>query len=117
MLVENFRPGAMDRLGFGYDAVQARRPSHGLLLDLRVSATRAPQKDRPGYDVIVQGEAGVMDLTGPRDGAPHKVGVAIGDLVSGLNASQGILAALYAGKSTGSASMSASPCMRLSPRS
>ena len=60
-----------------------------------------PQKDRPGYDVIVQGEAGIMDFTGPRDGPPHKVGTSIADLVSGLTASQGILAALYAAKTTG----------------
>jgi formyl-CoA transferase len=60
-----------------------------------------PQKDRPGYDVIVQGEAGIMDITGPRDGAPHKVGAAIGDLVSGLYAVQGILAALHARYTTG----------------
>ncbi len=59
------------------------------------------QKDRPGYDVIVQGEAGIMDITGPRDGPPHKVGVAIADLVSGLNASHAILAALYTRQSTG----------------
>jgi crotonobetainyl-CoA:carnitine CoA-transferase CaiB-like acyl-CoA transferase len=60
-----------------------------------------PQKDRAGYDVIVQGEAGIMDLTGPRDGPPHKVGASIADLVSGLTAAQGILAALYAAKIDG----------------
>ena len=100
VLVENFRPGAMDRLGFGFAAVHARRPS---LVYCSISGFGAtgPQKDRPGYDVIVQGEAGVMDLTGPQDGAPYKVGTAIGDLVSGLTASQGILAALYAAKATG----------------
>ncbi|HEU0159620.1 MAG TPA: CoA transferase [Hyphomicrobiaceae bacterium] len=100
VLVENFRPGAMDRLGFGFAAVHARRPS---LVYCSISGfgSTGPQKDRPGYDVIVQGEAGVMDLTGPQDGAPYKVGTAIGDLVSGLTASQGILAALYAAKATG----------------
>src|SRR5262245_1803435 len=100
VLVENFRPGAMDRLGFGFAAVHARRPS---LVYCSISGFGAtgPHKDRPGYDVIVQGEAGVMDLTGPQDGAPYKVGTAIGDLVSGLTASQGILAALYAAKATG----------------
>jgi crotonobetainyl-CoA:carnitine CoA-transferase CaiB-like acyl-CoA transferase len=100
VLVENFRPSAMDRLGLGYSAVKARRPS---LVYCSISGfgDSGIHKDRPGYDVIVQGEAGIMDITGPRDGAPHKVGVAIADLVSGLNASQGILAALLTRKATG----------------
>jgi formyl-CoA transferase len=90
----------MDRLGLGYAAVRSRRPA---LVYCSISGfgDTGIQKDRPGYDVIVQGEAGIMDLTGPRDGAPHKVGVAVGDLVSGLNAAQGILAALYARQATG----------------
>jgi crotonobetainyl-CoA:carnitine CoA-transferase CaiB-like acyl-CoA transferase len=100
ILVENFRPGAMERLGFGYAAVRKRRPA---LVYASISGfgQTGPQKDRPGYDVIVQGEAGVMDITGPQDGAPYKVGAAIGDLVSGLYAVQGILAALYAARATG----------------
>jgi formyl-CoA transferase len=100
VLVENFRPGAMDRLGFGYAAVNARRPS---LVYCSISGfgDSGPERDRPGYDVIVQGEAGIMDLTGPRDGPPHKVGTSIADLVSGLTASQGILAALYTAKADG----------------
>jgi formyl-CoA transferase len=100
ILVENFRPGAMDRLGFGYAAVHERRPA---LVYASISGfgNSGPQKDRPGYDVIVQGEAGIMDITGPKDGAPYKVGAAIGDLVSGLYATQGILAALLAAKATG----------------
>jgi formyl-CoA transferase len=100
ILVENFRPGAMERLGFGYAAVKARRPAM-VYASISGFGQSGPQKDRPGYDVIVQGEAGVMDITGPKDGAPHKVGAAIGDLVSGLYAIQGILAALYAAKTTG----------------
>jgi formyl-CoA transferase len=100
VLVENFRPGAMDRLGLGYDAVRARRPGM-VYCSISGFGDTGIQKDRPGYDVIVQGEAGIMDITGPRDGAPHKVGVAVADLVSGLNAVQGILAALYTCKSTG----------------
>jgi len=94
ILVENFRPGAMDRLGFGYRAVSKRRPSM-IYASISGFGDSGPQKDRPGYDVIVQGEAGIMDITGPRDGPPHKVGAAIGDLVSGLYAVQGILAALH----------------------
>jgi crotonobetainyl-CoA:carnitine CoA-transferase CaiB-like acyl-CoA transferase len=100
ILVENFRPGAMDRLGFGYEAVKKRRPSM-IYASISGFGENGPQKDRPGYDVIVQGEAGIMDITGPRDGAPHKVGAAIGDLVSGLYAVQGILAALYTRNATG----------------
>jgi formyl-CoA transferase len=100
VLVENFRPGAMDRLGFGYEAVRARRPSM-IYCSISGFGDFGPQKDRPGYDVIVQGEAGIMDLTGPRDGAPFKVGTAVADLVAGLTASQGILAALLAAKTTG----------------
>ena len=100
ILVENFRPGAMDRLGFGYAAVKKRRPGI-IYASISGFGDSGPQKDRPGYDVIVQGEAGVMDITGPRDGAPHKVGAAIGDLVSGLYAVQGILAALHTRNGSG----------------
>jgi crotonobetainyl-CoA:carnitine CoA-transferase CaiB-like acyl-CoA transferase len=100
ILVENFRPGAMDRLGFGYAAVKKRRPAM-IYASISGFGDSGPQKDRPGYDVIVQGEAGIMDITGPRDGAPHKVGAAIGDLVSGLYAAQGILAALHTRNATG----------------
>jgi formyl-CoA transferase len=100
ILVENFRPGAMDRLGFGYVAVSQRRPAM-VFASISGFGQTGPQKDRPGYDVIVQGEAGIMDITGPEDGAPFKVGAAIGDLVSGLYAVQGILAALYAARATG----------------
>ena len=100
VLVENFRPGAMERLGFSYEAVRARRPRM-IYCSISGFGDTGPQKDRAGYDVIVQGEAGIMDLTGPRDGPPHKVGTSIADLVSGLTAAQGILAALYAAKIDG----------------
>src|SRR5712664_1345478 len=100
VLVENFRPGAMERLGFGFVAVKARRPAM-IYCSISGFGDTGPQKDRAGYDVIVQGEAGIMDLTGPRDGPPHKVGASIADLVSGLTAAQGILAALYTAKIDG----------------
>ena len=100
VLVENFRPGAMERLGFGYEVVSDRRPAV-IYCSISGFGDSGPQKDRPGYDVIVQGEAGIMDLTGPRDGPPHKVGTSIADLVSGLTAAQGILAALYTAKIDG----------------
>lgn len=100
VLVENFRPGAMDRLGFGVDAVRRRKPA---LIYASISGfgNTGPARDLPGYDVIVQGESGLMDITGPADGAPHKVGTSIADLTSGLMAVQGILAALYARRDNG----------------
>jgi formyl-CoA transferase len=100
ILVENFRPGAMERLGFGYQAVGKRRPAM-VYASISGFGQTGPERDRPGYDVIIQGEAGIMDITGPQDGAPYKVGVAVADLVSGLYATQGVLAALYAAKATG----------------
>src|SRR5258708_4497660 len=100
VLVENFRPGAMDRLGFGYAAVSVRRPAM-VYCSISGFGHTGLQKDRPGYDVIVQGEAGIQDITGAPDGPPYKVGTSIADLVSGLNGSQGILAALYASRVTG----------------
>ncbi len=100
VLVENFRPGVMERLGFGYAEVKRRRPS---LVYCSISGFGAtgPYKDRGGYDAIAQGEAGIMDLTGPADGSPYKVGTPIADMACGTAASQGILAALYVRKDTG----------------
>ena len=68
VLVENFRPGA-ERLGFGYEAVRVRRPSI-VYCSISGFGDRGPQKDRAGYDLIVQGEAGIMDLTGPQRRPP-----------------------------------------------
>src|SRR5689334_17933704 len=100
VLVENFRPGAMDRLGFSYAAVSARRPAM-VYCSISGFGNTGLYKDRPGYDVIVQGEAGIQDITGNPDGPPFKVGTSIADLTSGMNGAMGILAALYAAKSTG----------------
>jgi formyl-CoA transferase len=100
VLVENFRLGTLARLGFGYAAVHERRP--GLIYaSISGFGDSGPERERPGYDVIVQGEAGIMDLTGPPDGAPHKVGTSIADLASGLTLMQGILAALLVRERTG----------------
>lgn len=100
VLVENFRPGAMDRLGFDFPTVHKRCPKviYGSISGFGDSG---PGRFRPGYDVIVQGEAGIMDLTGPVDGAPHKVGTSVADLASGLTLTQGILAALLVRERTG----------------
>ena len=100
VLIENFRPGAMARLGFDYDTVAAVHPR---LVYCSISGfgDSGPDAARPGYDLIVQGEAGLMGVTGEADGPPTRVGTSIADLASGLMAAQGILLALYARQSTG----------------
>ncbi len=100
VLLENFRPGAIERLGLGYDTVRAWNPRlvYGSLSGFGASG---PEAGRPGYDLIVQGESGVMDLTGFPDGPPLKVGIAIADLASGAMAAHGIVLALYARERTG----------------
>ena len=100
VLIENFRPGALARLGFGYEAVSAVHP--GLVYcSISGFGDSGPDAARPGYDLIVQGEAGLMAVTGEADGPPTRVGTSIADLTSGLMAAQGILLALYARRTTG----------------
>lgn len=100
VLLENFRPGAIERLGFGYDTVRAWNPRL-VYCSLSGFGASGPEAGRPGYDLIVQGESGVMDLTGFPDGPPLKVGIAIADLASGAMAAHGIVLALYARERTG----------------
>ncbi len=102
VLVENFRPGAMQRLGFDYEAVAAKNPR---LVYCSISAFGhhgdPDWTGRPGYDLILQGMGGIPSLTGEPDGPPSKVGASIADVVSGMVAYQGILLALLARHSTG----------------
>jgi crotonobetainyl-CoA:carnitine CoA-transferase CaiB-like acyl-CoA transferase len=100
VVLENFRPGTMDRLGCGYEALRRHNPR---LVYCSISGfgESGPESSRPGYDLIVQGESGVMDLTGFPDGPPVKVGNSIADLVAGMAAVQGILLALLARDRTG----------------
>jgi len=100
VLLENFRPGTMERLGFGWEALRRRHPR---LVYCSVSGfgESGPEASRPGYDLIVQGESGIMDLTGFPDGPPVKVGNSIADLVSGMAAAHGVALALLARERTG----------------
>jgi crotonobetainyl-CoA:carnitine CoA-transferase CaiB-like acyl-CoA transferase len=100
VLVENFRPGAMQRLGFGYDALAPRFPS---LVYCSISGfgQTGPRRDQPGYDAVIQGEGGLMSITGEEHGPPLRLGVAISDIVSGMFAAQGIAMALLARFRTG----------------
>ena len=94
VLIENFRPGSLAELGFDYASVSALNPR---LIYCSISGygQTGPHAQLPGYDAVIQGEAGIMDMTGFADGAPTRVGVAITDYLAGLYAVQGILLALH----------------------
>jgi len=93
VVIDNFRPGTLDRWGLTYEAMSSGNPR---LIQCSISGfgRTGPDANRPGYDLILQGESGVMDITGDPDGPPVKVGTSIADLVTGLYASQAVLAAL-----------------------
>jgi crotonobetainyl-CoA:carnitine CoA-transferase CaiB-like acyl-CoA transferase len=95
VLLENFRTGTMERLGLGYKALSRVNPR---LVYCSISGfgESGPDAHRGGYDLIVQGESGIMDLTGFADGPPVKVGNSIADLVAGMSAAHGVTLALLA---------------------
>jgi len=95
VIVENFRPGTMERLGLGYDTLAA---THSRIVYCSISGfgQTGPRRAEAGYDAMMQAEAGLMSITGAADGPPFRLGVAIGDIATGMFAVQGILAALYA---------------------
>jgi crotonobetainyl-CoA:carnitine CoA-transferase CaiB-like acyl-CoA transferase len=101
VLVENFLPGALERRGLPLTELRLENPR---LITITISGMGAtgPDYDVPGYDFIVQAAAGLMSITGPAEGPPHKVGVAVVDLTTGMQAASAILAALYARERTGS---------------
>src|SRR5262245_41712315 len=94
VLIENFRPGSLAKLGFGYDDVALLNPRL-IYCSITGYGQTGPHAHLPGYDAVIQGEAGIMDVTGSPDGPPTRVGVAITDYLAGLYASQGILLALH----------------------
>ncbi|WP_375777663.1 CaiB/BaiF CoA transferase family protein [Bradyrhizobium sp. ma5] len=100
VVIENFRPGTLDKWGLGFDALRARK---GDIILCSISGFGRTGTDalRPGYDLILQGESGVMDITGDPKGPPTKVGTSIADLVTGLYASHSVLAALMRKSRTG----------------
>ena len=99
-LVENFRTGALEEMGLGYEDMHALAPR---LVYCSISGygRTGPQAERPGYDFIVQAEGGLMGITGPKEGPPYRVGVPIVDITAGMFASSAILAALHARDRTG----------------
>jgi formyl-CoA transferase len=100
VLIENFRPGAMEQFGLGYEQLHATNPKL-IYASLSGFGADGPMADMPGYDLIVQAWGGLMSITGTEESGPLKVGVAIIDLVAGLMLGKSIAAALYAREKNG----------------
>jgi len=100
IVLENYRPGVMERLGYGYESLHARYPR---LIYGAVSGYghTGPEAQKPAYDMVVQARGGVMSITGEEGGPPVRVGASIGDIVAGMFLAQGVLAALYDREKTG----------------
>src|SRR5512145_944092 len=102
VIVENFRPGTMEKLGYGWDALHAKYPRL-----IYVSASgfghSGPDSQRAAYDMVVQGMGGIMSITGSPGGPPVRIGMSIGDIGAGLYACIGVNAALYHRALTGEA--------------
>ncbi len=100
ILVENFKPGDLVRYGLDYASLSAANPRL-IYCSITGFGQTGPNADRAGYDFLVQGEAGLMSLTGEPDGPPMKAGVGIADILCGMYATVGILAAVEARHATG----------------
>lgn len=100
VLVENFKPGSLAKLGFSYSDVSRLNPRI-VYCSISGYGQTGPRAGLSGYDVIIQGESGLMDVTGQPDGPPTRVGIAITDYFAGLYAIQGILLALIERQQTG----------------
>jgi formyl-CoA transferase len=100
VVIENFRPGVMDRLGFSNESLHELNPRL-VILSISGFGHDGPQGGRAGYDQIAQGEAGLMSVTGPGPDNPQRVGVPIGDLLAGMYGAYGVVAALHERNTTG----------------
>lgn len=100
VLIENFRPGVLARLGFSNEHLHELNPRL-IILSISGFGHDGPEGGRAGYDQIAQGEAGLMSVTGSGAEDPQRVGVPIGDLLSGMNGAFGVVSALYERERTG----------------
>jgi crotonobetainyl-CoA:carnitine CoA-transferase CaiB-like acyl-CoA transferase len=100
VLVENFRPGTLEKIGLDYASLASKCPR---LVYCSISGFghTGPRHEEPGYDAVMQAEGGLMSITGSPEGPSFRLGVAIADIVSGMFAAQGVLAALFARERTG----------------
>jgi len=99
ILLENMKPGGMARFGLGYEDVAAANP--GIVYGSITGFGTGGGAGLPGYDLMVQGMSGLMSLTGPADGPPHRAGISVFDVMTGMHALIGILAALHHRSLTG----------------
>jgi crotonobetainyl-CoA:carnitine CoA-transferase CaiB-like acyl-CoA transferase len=97
IVVENFKVGGADRLGVGYEQVRERNGRVVYCSITGFGSERTPA-GRPGYDFVAQAETGLMSITGPEEGPPYKVGVALVDVLTGLHAAAAVLGALHGGE-------------------
>ena len=111
VLVENFRPGTLARLGYPAEELEAKYPR---LVTASVSGygPDGPLGGRPGYDAVLQGETGLMSITGSPEAGPFKVGASLVDVLAGMTAFQGILLALLRREQTGKGVGSSRRCSR-----
>jgi crotonobetainyl-CoA:carnitine CoA-transferase CaiB-like acyl-CoA transferase len=100
VVVDNFRVGTLEKMGLSYEEMQEIKPDI-IYCTITGFGYSGPYSHKPGYDFIVQALSGLMSLTGPVDGRPQRVGVAIADLLTGIYASNAITAALYAREQSG----------------
>ncbi len=100
VLVENFRPGTLGRLALDYPSLAEQFPRL-IYASLSGYGHTGPRSREPGYDAVLQGEGGLMSFTGPTNGPPYRLGVAVADIVTGMFAANGIALALYSRQTTG----------------
>ncbi|NHO65978.1 CoA transferase [Aestuariicella hydrocarbonica] len=100
VLIENYRPGVMDRLGLGYEVLSELNP--GLIYcSISGFGMDGPLRDRPSFDIVLQALSGALSVNGEPDSLPTKMGIPLGDLIGGINGPIGILAALHERNRTG----------------
>ena len=101
VVIANFTPGVKSRLGLDHKSLAQGRQD---LITMDITGYGGNRSDEPGYDVMIQAESGLMGITGPENGEPYKVGVAVVDVLTGMMAANGILAALFHKQRTGKGS-------------
>ena len=100
VVVENYRPGTMEKFGFGYDELKAINPKI-IYAACSGFGHSGPYQYKPAYDIIVQAMGGIMSITGPEGGEPSRVGASVGDIIAGMFTAYGVMMALYHKEKTG----------------